>query len=1052
MFIHKRNEKIFTNVIKLTAFAAMGMFAACGGDSDSSAKADNADGREVATLAEMGRCTSDRNGDTVYVAEKLTDYLCQNGSWVDLSEIPDGTDLKSSSSSGTSSGDDADSTKGFVRENISVTGVAQKGPFQFGSPLTLQELKKDLTPSGLVYNDEINSNKGDFVIPKVTLAHPYAKLEVRGLYRNEVTGNWSTDSMTLRALTDFSDKRTDANTDDRAQVNINLLTHLEYDRALYLVQEKGYSVYAAKKQAAQEIMTAFEFATAVTYSEDFAIFQNDGVGANTIAGNGTLLAISALVMGNRSDVEIQSAIDKFIADITTDGEWNDLQTKADMADWAYDFDYKTIRASVKSWNILDIPDYETYLDIYWNNVYGLGGCSEIRKGIVAPNSNKLSKYYNEYFICAEVAPNSYKWMDATTFEKDTYGWIAGKNGEFEKGNVTDTIYVCKDSNWVVAERETAIGLCTESKVGKVSVFDSVYYICRDNAWKKATVLEYDTYGLTGKDGDVKPGVVNKDKYYVFDNGKWRASNEQEVSLGVCATAREGEVSKSGTVYYICKSKTWTEATALEYDTYGLKVGTDGEVKAGIVNTDKYYVYENGAWRTSASEIENNLGGCVTSREGNVGKAKNIYYICKSKTWTEASVFEYDTYGWEKECSNGEVKAGSVNAGNYYICKSKTWTTATVLEYDTYGWKAGTEGEVKTGNVNTNKYYVYENGAWRAAANEMEKNLGACVPSRDSEIGLSGGIYYICKSRTWTTATEVEKDLGGCVASREGEVGKSGNTYYICKSRKWTTAIALEYDTYGKVCLTDGSIVDGNVISTNKYVCDDGEFREAEKLEISLDKGCVNYTKGTVIRKAWIATHDTAYRCNSRWIVSIELSNGEYGTLIDIRDNKTYRTIVIGNQVWMAENLNYGDSLAYDSMKGRSLCYENRENNCNSRLYAWLPSQEICPEGWHLPSKEEWETLFTTVGGTSTAGDALKSLFCGGSDAFGFNALFAGYGYERYDGEILFEGKGSSTGYWSSTTSNSSNYAYAVNLGSNSDFARLNAIPKSHAFSVRCVKD
>ena len=247
--------------------------------------------------------------------------------------------------------------------------------------------------------------------------------------------------------------------------SVAVLTHLEYDRALYLVQEKGYSVYAAKKQAAQEIMTAFEFATAVTYSEDFAIFQNDGVGANTIAGNGTLLAISALIMGNRSDAEIQSAIDKFIADITTDGEWNDLQTKADMADWAYDFDYKTIRASVKSWNILDIPDYETYLDIYWNNVYGLGGCSEIREGVVAPNGNKLSKYYNKYFICAEVATDSYKWMEATTFEKDTYGWIIGKNGEFEKGNVTDSIYVCKDSNWVVAERETAIGLCTESKVG-----------------------------------------------------------------------------------------------------------------------------------------------------------------------------------------------------------------------------------------------------------------------------------------------------------------------------------------------------------------------------------------------------------------------------------------------------------------------------------------------------------------------------------------------------------------------------------------------------------
>ena len=156
--------------------------------------------------------------------------------------------------------------------------MAQKGPFKFGSPLNLYELKKDLKPSGREYNDEISSNKGDFVIPKVSLVYPYAKLEVRGLYRNEVTGEWSTDSMTLWALTDFSEERT--------EVNINLLTHLEYDRVLYLVQEKGYSVYAAKKQAAQEIMTAFEFATAVTYSEDFAIFQNEGGRMERLADKG----------------------------------------------------------------------------------------------------------------------------------------------------------------------------------------------------------------------------------------------------------------------------------------------------------------------------------------------------------------------------------------------------------------------------------------------------------------------------------------------------------------------------------------------------------------------------------------------------------------------------------------------------------------------------------------------------------------------------------------------------------------------------------------------
>lgn len=673
-------------VLSFTLFLA-----ACGGDSSSGAKgpdpAEGADdGREVATLVDMGRCTSEREGDTVYVAEKLTDYLCQNKTWVDLSEVSSDmssgntdSDTKSSSSKGTGSSDetdpsssdsDTDTPEGFVWENISVTGVAQKGPFKFGSSLNLYELKKNLTPSGTVYKDEISSNKGDFVIPKVSLAYPYAKLEVRGLYRNEVTGEWSTDSMTLRALTDFSEERTD--------VNINLLTHLEYDRALYLVQEKGYSVYAAKKQAAQEIMTAFEFATAVTYSEDFAIFQNEGVSATTSAGNATLLAISALVMCNRSDAEIQNTIDKFIADIKTDGEWNDLQTKASMADWAYDFNYSTIKASVKSWNILDIPAYETYLDIYWNNVYGLGGCSVNRKDVVAPNSNKLSKNYNKYFIC-----NGSHWDDATTYQKDTYKWSAGKSGEFKKGNVTDTIYVYNSNKWEVSERETAIGLCQNSNAGVVSEFDDVYYICKNNAWGTATVLEYDTYGWDdGDEGDLRIGNINKEYYYVFKYGTWRASTDEIGNiLGLCEDNREGEILKPENTYYICRLETWKIATALEYDTYNWGSGINGEIKQGSVNINNYYIFKNGKWQ-AATSVEKDLGGCTPQKEGEVGKSENKYYICKGSAWSEAAALEYDTYG--EKCTNtnvGTVITGVVHDFNMYYCSTGGWLSMSDWSWD-----------------------------------------------------------------------------------------------------------------------------------------------------------------------------------------------------------------------------------------------------------------------------------------------------------------------------------------------------------------------------------
>ena len=866
-------------------------FVACGDDSDSSTKPVDA-GREVATVVDMGRCTNEREGDTVYVAEKMTDYLCKNRTWVDMSTVSDNEKLLSSSSvakvttsatssisstvqgksyaaqdahsaalsssadapnsvSGISSGNGEKSAQEFIRENIFVTGVAQKGPFKLGSSINLYELKKNLNPSGRVYNDEINSNKGDFVIPKVSLAYPYAKLEITGLYRNEVTGEWSKEPMTLLALTDFSDKRT--------EVNINLLTHLEYDRVFYLVQEKGYSVYVAKKQVAQEIMTAFEFATAVTYSEDFAIFQNDDVGSGTIAGNGTLLAISALVMGNRSDAEIQSVINKFRKDIKTDGEWNDLQTKANMADWARDFKYSTIRDAIKSWNILDIPDYETYLDVYWNNIYGLGGCSEIRKGIVAPNSNKLSKYYNEYFVC-KVDGSKYRWVSATTIEKDTYEWIAGKSGEFKNGNVTDTIYVYNGTKWEVAARETTIGVCGSKNAGVVSKFNGTYYICKSNAWGIATVLEYDTYG-------------------------------------------------------------W-------------KTGTEGSMKAGNVNTDKYYVYENGAWRASSGAIENNLGACVLSREGEVGKSGN----------------------------------------SYYICKNKTWTTATALEYDTYGWNVGSEGDVKVGSVNTDKYYVYENGVWRASA------------------------------------SEIENDLGACVISREGEVGESGNTYYICKNKVW-------------------------VISPSS----------SSSAKISSSSSSQNAVDPSTVIK---------------------------GTMTDSRDGQTYKTVKIGSQNWMAENLNYKTADSY--------CYSNNASNCSKygRFYTWAaamdsagtwstngkgcgyynktcitiyPVRGVCPKGWHLPTITEWNTLFSAVGGKSIAGAILKSTSGwssngNGSDSFGFSVLPAG----------IREGSGfSKYGYfaylWSADELHSG-AAHDVHLNYDDESAYRSNYGKSNALSVRCLEN
>ena len=197
-----------------------------------------------------------------------------------------------------------------------------------------------------------------------------------------------------------------------------------------------------------------------------------------------------------------------------------------------------------------------------------------------------------------------------------------------------------------------------------------------------------------------------------------------------------------------------------------------------------------------------------------------------------------------------------------------------------------------------------------------------------------------------------------------------------------------------------------------------------------------------------------------------------GFLTDNRDGQTYKTVTIGTQTWMAENLNYETANSY--------CYNDNSANCTKygRLYTWAaamdsagtwsangkgcgynetcspayPVRGVCPEGWHLPTQTEWNTLFTAVGGSSVAGKKLKSTSGwnssgNGTDAFSFSALPAGYRYD--DGRYFSEGYRAY--FWSSTESYSES-AYNLYLGYNYDSAGLNNYIKYRGYSVRCVKD
>jgi uncharacterized protein (TIGR02145 family) len=189
-----------------------------------------------------------------------------------------------------------------------------------------------------------------------------------------------------------------------------------------------------------------------------------------------------------------------------------------------------------------------------------------------------------------------------------------------------------------------------------------------------------------------------------------------------------------------------------------------------------------------------------------------------------------------------------------------------------------------------------------------------------------------------------------------------------------------------------------------------------------------------------------------------------GTFTDARDSKTYNTVKLGDQTWMAENLNYAES---------GVCYKNDASNCATygRLYDWATANTICPTGWHLPSRAEWDDLMIYVhtdnGSTYTPG-AIFSSIAGkylktvsgwndsreasgpGLDTYGFAGRPGGM-LEQPSGIFFHIGE---YGYWwTSTDPPDSNHPYHVTFGFNFDSALFATnYNRDYSLSVRCLKN
>ena len=401
----------------------------------------------------------------------------------------------------------------------------------------------------------------------------------------------------------------------------------------------------------------------------------------------------------------------------------------------------------------------------------------------------------------------------------------------------------------------------------------------------------------------------------------------------------------------------------------------------------------------------------------------------------------------------------------------------------------------------------EEVADKAELNSYECNFSAMGVQIYVE---SLGKNYECDGDKWFESYDQTrsgaKDKSWSSGSKNSSSSRQGNYQDVCSDAKGC------------------EVMDKSDISTWHFVRDDSLRGDAEYTYLASGKNLVvDIRRGYEVEVKDYSMYDMESEAGLEMAFNVvkatcEEGNGnerivkkctetliESGTLTDERDGKIYKTVKIGDQWWMAENLNYDDSVATPSLKKNSSCHKKDQSNCTKygRLYtaaaavdsvklyadkkdsldcgenalncligAYEKIQGICPTGWRLPDTTDWLTLFDATGIYPIRydkyggwGDAKRLKSRSGwygsnsnTDEYGFSVLPAGYGKRHsYDHEYEYYGREGETFLFTSTPIfdlSNENVLYSYKFSSSGDYAyriKMDSVSKSGLYSVRCVK-
>lgn len=938
-----------------------------------------------------------------------------------------------------------------------VSGVTQKGPFLSGATVLVREMEdgRTLTQTGNSFNGKILNDKGEFKINARMLVSQYVMLEARGHYRNEVTGENSGSELTLFAITDVN---------DRNIVNVNLLTHLEYERVVYLVTKQKMKVRAAKRQAQKEVFGLLNIdATGFSNSEDLNI-------AGASDEDGALLAFSLMFQGDRGVAELTELLTKIATDMETDGTWDDAKMRMEIADWCASADsagrLSVIRNNVENWGLSSVvPNFEQFVRNYWYAEYGLGICSEDSVGIVKSASAGKHKNSKVRYVCSAGGT----WDVASDIAKDIYGWQDSADGALKSGIVTGNIYVFDslgiygNAGWRLAtEIEKENGGCRKEMFGEIrrDTKNGGFYQCQETSHRWALVnnnllIDTQKWGA-GDDGYAKWGdsigvVTNGSKIcYVYDTSAtykgWRKGTNEDCTLGLmgCTQGRAGrmQLAENGS-FYNCASNQWTKVTdRVSYNTEGWACldSNDGELRLGLYNTDVYFICDGNAWREASTneEIgcrENGLcNACTQNRRGAFFENESVQLICDDAVWRTPNCAELAT---KRLCLDNDstVVWACEEYGNTkidYICSNGLWhPVATPLEYRLEDWEKkkaeyytaethpdATYGEDLVDSRDGNVYKtVYINGLrWMAEnlryvdSNTTINLKGNIVcPEFDIRNCQIGGALY-----SWTAIMNIDKKWNDADASSFINAQHQGicpEGWHVPNDGEWNTLTDPYYNKasdfkasdlfavgYGYYENSPTDKLGFSILPVLDYYYDNyydqwliavlggssqtewSGYYSSSALEAytnssyvlgwsknmtpNLSLRCVEDYEGVqIVYIYWISKGDWANR-KAEYYTAENNPSATYGDdLVDPRDGNVYKTVIINEKRWMAEDLRISDRIAEPWLKNGTVlkcdalqqCHYDAVTTDDSDVTIQLP-EKLCPEGWHLPSESEFESL------------------------------------------------------------------------------------------------